>query len=192
MKIASLLVAIGLTLSSSADARDSEGIAFPEMITLGGQDLILNGTATRTFFGFRVYVAGLYVSKATKDASEIMDRNPDPKHLRIVMLRVISEKRFATTARNNIQKNLTLEEQATFSTELDTFFKPFEKGNDLKAGSEVRIDYAPGEGTILTVEGRKLAVIPGREFYHTLLRLWIGKPLQPSIKIGLLRGEQSL
>ena len=33
---------------------------------------------------------------------------------------------------------------------------------------------------------KELDVIPGDEFYHALLRLWIGEPLQKSIKEGLL------
>jgi len=74
---------------------------------------------------------------------------------------------------------------------LETFFQCFKNGVDISQGSEVTIDYLPGEGTIITSEGRQRAVIPGHDFYHALLRLWIGKPLQASMKTGLLGSKES-
>ncbi len=159
---------------------------FPEPIVLDGLTLVLNGTATRRVFGIGVYDAGLYLNYATNDGAGIMERNPGPKRLKIIMLRAVSEERFAAAVRDNLDRNLTPLEQAVFAEELTVFFKAFENEADLSRGTAITIDYLPSEGTVVMVDGKRQAVILGRDFYHALLRLWIGKPLQASIKTGLL------
>lgn len=155
-------------------------------MVLGHHELVLNGTATRGVFGIRIYAAGLYVSRATGDSEEILIRNHDPKRLKIVMLRVVPEDKFAAAVQESISRNFSESEKQRFAREFATFFQCFTGGTDLVKGSEVCLDYLPDVGTVVTVGGRTLAVISGRDFYHALLRLWIGKPLQSSMKIGLL------
>ncbi len=159
---------------------------FPEPIDLGGHGLVLNGTATRSVYGLRVYDAGLYVSHASGDGAHIMEHNHGPKRLKIIMLRSVPEAKFASAVRDNLDQNLTNMEQTVYADHLARFFKSFENGADLDRGSEITIDYLPSEGTVIMVDGKRQAVIPGRDFYHALLRLWIGNPLQSSIKSGLL------
>jgi hypothetical protein len=173
---------------SSAIGSAKEG--FPEPIDLGGHSLVLNGTATRSVFGIGVYDAGLYVSHVTTDEAGIMENNHAPKRLKIIMLRSVPEDKFASAVRDNLDRNLTAVEQEVFAEELAGFFKCFQNGADLNDGCEITIDYLPLEGTVVVINGEKQAVIPGREFYHTHLRLWIGKPLQSSIKTGLLGQEK--
>ena len=159
---------------------------FPEPIVLEGLSLVLNGTATRSVFGIRVYNTGLYVSHATDDAVGIMERDHGPKRLKIIMLRSVSEAKFTSAVRDNLDQNFTPMEQTVFAEDLAVFFKSFENGAELNQGAVIIIDYLPSEGTVVMVDGIRQAVIPGRDFYHVLLRLWIGKPLQSSIKNGLL------
>ena len=180
------LAAIAIFMSSTAIAVAMPQDRFPEPIVLDGLTLVLNGTATRSVFAVGVYDAGLYVSQATDDAVEIMERNQGPKRLKIIMLRSVSEAKFASAVRDNLDRNLTPPEQAVFAGALAVFFQAFAHGADLDKGSEITIDYLPSEGTIVMVDGKRQAVIPGRDFYHALLRLWIGNPLQSSIKTGLL------
>jgi|GEM_PF-974097 len=182
----SLVILMHFTPASLGAAKDE----YPESVALGGKGLILNGTATRSVFGIRVYDVGLYVSDATDDDAKIMRHNHDPKRLKIVMLRSVSDANFVSAVRDNLDKNLTASEQAAFAEELAVFFKTFGNGTDLKEGSEITIDYLPSEGMVISVDGEKQAVIPGRDFYHAILRLWIGSPLQSSIKSGLLSKGQ--
>lgn len=180
------LAALAFAFSSPAQGAITAGVDFPDHIVLGNGELALNGTAVRGFFGVQVYAAGLYLGRVSSDAEGIMLLDHEAKRLRIVMLRVVPEDKFAAAVQENIDRNFSAAEKQRFAGELDTFFKCFAGGADLVNGSEVHIDYLPGEGTVVTVAGRTLATIPGREFYHALLRLWIGKPLQSSIKAGLL------
>jgi hypothetical protein len=59
-------------------------------------------------------------------------------------------------------------------------------GKDLTRGSVVNIDYIPEQGMLILVDETVLEIIPGKEFHHAILRLWIGSPPQQSIKTGLL------
>ncbi len=182
---------VAICMISTVMALETPKEDFPEPIILENLELVLNGTATRSVFGIGIYNAGLYVDQATNDEVEIMERNHGPKRLKIVMLRSVPEAKFASAVHDNLDKNLTPLEQEIHAQALAVFFKAFENGADLVRGSEVVIDYLPSEGTVVMVDGERQAVIPGHEFYHALLRLWIGKPLQASIKTGLLNKTNS-
>ena len=187
-----VLAGLALAIFSAAQAAETSGIGFPDRVVFDHRELTLNGTATRAVFGIRVYAAALYVSRATGDAEEITNRNGDPKQLRIVMLRAVPEDKFASAVRDNVDRNFSEAEKLRFSREFDAFFQCFANGADLVKGSEVRIDFLPAEGTVVRVGGRNLAVIPGHDFYHALLRLWIGNPSQSSMKTGLLGSRRAL
>jgi hypothetical protein len=44
----------------------------------------------------------------------------------------------------------------------------------LRKGDTVHLDYIPGEGTELRVNGRLLTTIEHDEFYENLLKMWLG------------------
>lgn len=178
-------------MSPGAHATETPEIRFPPMMTVAERELVLNGTATRSFFGIRVYETGLYLNVPSNDEVEIMERNSGPKRLKIVMARSVPKASFASAVRDNLNRNFSAVEGVRFAAELEAFFRCFASGEDLKKGTEVLIDYWPEKGTVVTVSGETLAVIPGREFYHALLRLWIGKPLQASMKASLLGSATS-
>lgn len=163
--------------------------SFPPETVLHEQKLLLNGQATRTVWGFGVYEVGLYLAEPSRDAVHIMREDRGPKRVRILMLRHVSQSRFTNTVQESIEKNFSAGERAGFAAELEKFLGCFNSGADLNAGSVVTIDYEPGRGMIVGVDGNQMAEMPGHEFYHAILRLWIGTPLQPSIKEGLLSGS---
>ena len=70
--------------------------------------------------------------------------------------------------------------------ELAAFLACFGGGEALDNGSVIHIDFAPGSGTHVAVDGKMVDTIAGDDFYHALLRLWIGNPLQESMRLGLL------
>jgi hypothetical protein len=156
-----------------------------------GEELVLNGTATRGFFGLRIYEAALYLNAPSRDAAAIMEHNRRPKCLKLVMARAIPVGKFVGAVRENLDRNFSRQEQERFAGELEIFFACFEAGGTIGEGSEVLVGYEPGGGTILSLDGRRLAVIPGHDFYHALLRLWIGTPTQASMKSGLLGWKDS-
>jgi hypothetical protein len=59
---------------------------------------------------------------------------------------------------------------------------------DGKEGDAILLDFLPGAGTVVTVNGSaKSKPIPGEDFYRALLRIWLGdKPVDDELKKALL------
>lgn len=166
--------------------RDVAGILLPGQFEKQDATLSLNGTAIRSKWGFKVYVTALYLTEASTDHDHILCIDKGHKRLHITMLRGVGAKKFTSTILKNIDVNFSEDERELFSTEVDSFLNVFDGGGSLVHGTTIDIDYLPGLGTQVTVDGIDAEIIPGDDFYHALLRLWIGDPLQSSIKHGLL------
>jgi hypothetical protein len=53
----------------------------------------------------------------------------------------------------------------------------------------VLLDYLPGTGTRITVNGQEKIVIKGEDFFQALLRIWIGrKPVDGRLRDAMLGG----
>jgi len=163
--------------------------ALPEALTLAGRPLVLNGKATRTVWGFPVYEVGLFLERPNRDPQAIMQTDRGPKRVQMVMLRSVEKEKFVATVRENIEQNLSAAEKERFASELQAFLGHLQSGGDLDLGRVITIDYLPQRGTVLGLDGARVATIEGDDFYHLMLRLWIGRPLQASIKHGLLGGR---
>ena len=180
---------LGLTPVCSLAAREAQ--TTPPETTVGNRQLILNGKAVRTVWGFPVYEVGLFLGAPKRDADAIMNGDRGPKRVRMHMLRAVEKEKFVVTVRESIDRNLSAEEKQTYAAELADYIGHLEKGGDIEPGRIITIDYVPGQGTLLGLDGKEVGRIPGDEFYHLMLRLWIGRPLQASIKDGLLGAASS-
>ena len=165
-----------------AMAGEIHGIEFPEEAVVESCPLVLNGVATRTFWGIKVYVVGLFLCEPCQDEEQIMATDRLPKRIRIVMLRNVSKEKFVSTFQENLEKNLNSEERGKYEAEIAALFECFDGSSDLGKGTAVTIDFHPGMGTVVTAGENRFEAIPGDDFYHIMLRLWIGRPLQESIK----------
>ena len=159
---------------------------FPPTITVENNPLVLNGTAVRSVWGFKVYRVALYLAESSSDADHIMNRDRGPKRIYMIMLRPVANEKFTATVRENIDQNLDAAEKEKFRAELQAYLGHLEQGGDLTEGATITIDYLPQRGMVLSHNGREVGTIPGADFYHLMLRLWIGRPLQESMKAGLL------
>lgn len=179
------IVALLGAITPSVKAEHVKGILVPSIIASGSNKLHLNGTAIRAKWGFSVYVVALYMTKVNRGAEAIMlDR--DPKRIHITMLHSVSEKRFVSTIEKNIDVNFSAEEKVKYAKGLTDFMGCFHGGTSLNKYSTIDIDYLPGKGMMVAVDGNKFELIPGDDFYHAIMRLWIGDPPQLSLKTGLV------
>lgn len=169
-------------------AEHVKGILLPGIIAIDKNKLQLNGTAVRSKWGFNVYVVALYLSEKNYDAKAIM-ANRDPKRIHITMLHGVSKKRFVSTIEKNIDINFTKAEKEKFAQHLKDFMKCFHGGSSLVKYSTINIDFLPGKGMRVEVDGKLLNTIPNDDFYHAIMRLWIGQPPQESLKTGLVGSD---
>ena len=153
-------------------------------IEVSNNQLTLNGSAIRTVFGFEIYHVGLYLTNPNQSADAIF-RDRDRKRVEIKMLRDVSGKKFESTVRKNIKTNFSTKERENYAAELERFLDCF-VSRELSEGCVVKIDYVPSKGTQVFISDKQIDLIPGDDFHHALLRLWIGKPPQKSVKEGLL------
>lgn len=185
-----VLLAISLLAPPAARAEEAPPRELPPACEVAGSRVILNGSAVRTVWGFEVYRIGLFLTAANHDADAILQSDRNPKRVQIIMLRSVSSDQFTGTVQQSIDRNFTPEEKTAFEGQLSSFLGFFHGGADLRPGSEVILDFVPGRGMVAALDGRELGSIAGDDFYHAILRLWLAKPLQSSIRDGLLGGER--
>lgn len=186
MILRTLLVTALFATIPFAEADES---TMPAATSVDGRELVLNGKALRSVWGFKVYEVGLFIGERNEDADDIMGNDRAAKRVQMNMLRAVDKDKFVATVRENIDGNFSAEEKEKFASELEAFVSYLQNGGDIAPGQTITIDYHPGKGTVLGLDGRHVGTIPGDDFYHRILRLWIGKPLQDSIKTGLLGAE---
>ncbi|MCF6312711.1 MAG: chalcone isomerase family protein [Verrucomicrobiales bacterium] len=181
-----LIWAMTLMLTCNSVRADVvKDVLVPPRIPCQGTILTLNGTAIRSKWGFNVYVVALYLNEKMHSAETIMS-DREHKRIHITMLRGVSKKQFVSTIHKSIKINFSEDEQKLFATQLKAFMACFGGGSSLDRFSTINVDYVPNKGMLVEVNDGKAKLIPGEQFYHAILRLWIGQPLQASIKTGLV------
>jgi hypothetical protein len=70
----------GLLLGLLAYAGEMEGVTFPDKITVGTSNLVLNGMGIRTKMFFKIYIGALYLPAKESDPAKILAAD-EPKQL---------------------------------------------------------------------------------------------------------------
>lgn len=184
------IAAAAFLIGAPAFAAEVSGVKLDEVVRVANQDLKLNGAGIRYRAIFKVYVAALYVADKKKSVSEILAL-PGAKRVTIVMLRDVGNEELGRGFMNGIQQNSDRAETAKIIPQLQTFGEIFASIPELKKGDVLTTDWIPGTGTLVHLNGNKIAdAIPDVVFYNALLRIWLGnKPVDSGLKTSLLGGE---
>ncbi len=166
------------------------GVRYATTAQVAGSTLQLNGAGTRFKFVVRVYTAGLYLgTKAT--TPDAVYTAPGPKRIHVVMLRDIDGNELGKLFTRGMQDNAPKE---AFSKSIPGTLRMaeiFSTKKKLVAGETFSIDYAPGVGTTVLVNG-KVQGEPVREveFFNAMLSIWLGpNPADDGLKAALLGQE---
>ncbi len=163
------------------------GVRYDESVDARGTKLQLNGAGVRYKAVFKVYTAGLYLTKKASTPEEALAA-PGPKRLNIVMLRDIDSGELGKLFSRGMEDNM---DRAAFSKLVPGVLRMsqiFSDHKKLVAGDTFSIDWIPGTGTVITVKG----VAQGEpfkepEFFNALLRIWLGpNPADWKLKDALL------
>jgi hypothetical protein len=184
-----LLAALLLPLSAQAQQGvvDVSGVKYPPTAQLGGATLQLNGAGLRSRFFVKVYTAGLYIG--TKAATpEAVLAATGPRRMHVVMLREIDANELGKLFTRGMQDNAPKGEFSKFipgTLRLADIFSSYKR---LKAGDVFFVDYVPGVGTTVVVNGKDAGEpIKEPEFFNALMRIWLGnKPADEGLKGALL------
>jgi hypothetical protein len=186
-KVLAALAASLVFAGSAAAAVTVGGFPYDESSRAGSQDLKLNGAGVRYKLIFPVYSAGLYLNEKKKTPAEIY-ATPGAKRMRLVMQRTVNAEEFGQAFLAGIQQNSDKAERARLVEPLMKFGQLFATVPELKKGDTIAIDFIPGQGTVIQINGKQAAEpIAEPAFYTMLLKIWLGdKPADAKLKSALL------
>lgn len=181
------LMALALPLGASAQNIELSGVKYEAQTELGGQKLVLNGAGIRYKAIFKVYTAGLYL-KEKAGTPDAVYSTPGAKRLSIHMLREIDANELGKLFTKGMQENASPEDFSKSIPGVMRIAEVFAAKKKLTSGEGFNIDYIPGTGTQVVVNGKPQGEpIKEPEFFTTLMRIWLGKnPADNQLKDALL------
>jgi hypothetical protein len=187
LKSCLLAAAVLLTAPGAFAQATVSGIKYDENIDLRGAKLHLNGAGTRYKAIFKVYTAGLYLTRKAGTPEEALTA-PGAKRISITTLREIDSGELGKLFTRGVEDNM---EKGAFSKLIPGLVRMSQLFTDIKklnAGDTFTIDWVPGTGTIITVKGvQQGEPFKEPEFFNALLRIWLGPaPADWKLKDALL------
>lgn len=190
----SLVLGLGaLVLAAGAIAQPVtvSGVKYDDAMDLKGSKLQLNGAGIRYRGPFKVYTAGMYLSKKAGTPEEAFAAT-GAKRISITMLREIDSGELGKLFTRGVEDNM---EKAAFSKLIPGLMRMsqiFTDTKKLNPGDTFTIDWIPGTGTVISVRGvQQGEPFKEAEFYTALMRIWLGpSPADWKLKESLL-GKQA-
>jgi hypothetical protein len=163
------------------------GVRFEEGVDVKGAKLQLNGAGVRYKAIFKVYAAGLYLSRKSGTADEAVGA-PGGKRITLTMLRDLDAADLGKLFASGMEENSDKATFAALAPAVKRMSQIFADQKKLNSGDSFAVDWVPGTGTVVTVRGVPQGepfVEP--EFYGALLRIWLGPhPADAKLKEALL------
>jgi long-chain acyl-CoA synthetase len=186
------LASVSLLVSGACGAAEVAGVRLPDKVALakGLPELVLNGAGVRhRLVTVEVYVGALYLAQKKTKAEEVL-ADPGPKRVMMhVLAPVLTAKEFVASLNDAIAANHIPAEIALIEKRLRDLNRAMAAIGRLERGGVVFVDFLPGIGTRLTVNGEERITIPGEDFYRALLKVWIGeRPVDGRLRKALLGG----
>lgn len=179
-----LFLTLGLSLP--ALAAEVGGAKLDDKLSLGGQELLLNGAGIRTRLMFKVYVASLYLPQKSGDPVAVLTQAP--RRIQLNVLRHLTADQLVDALVEGLQANNTPEEAAAVKAQTDQLVATMKAFNEVREKDIVALDFVGGE-TKVSLNGEARGGIAGERFNKALLRVWLGdKPVQSDLKKALLGG----
>jgi hypothetical protein len=182
-------------LSSASFALDIENVKVADHIALGGgaSPLVLNGAGVRHKLAFlKIYVGALYLPAKRTSTEEVL-RDPGPKRVAMhVLADELTAKELTASLNNALAANHIPAELALIESRIQDLNRMMSSLGAIRKGGVVLIDYLPGVGTRVTINGEEKITIRGEDFYRALLRIWIGaRPVDGRLRDAMLGGNGS-
>ena len=164
-----------------------EGQTFADQTRLDERDLRLNGLGVRGIFFFKAYVAGLYLGEKTASSQNALQQ-AGPKRLQLRMLMEIGAPDIKKALIDGMRKNVGEAQWQALQERAGSFASTIDSIGVARPGDSINLDYVPGQGMTLAVNGVvKGAPVAGADFFTALLGIFVGdNPVDTRLKAGLL------
>ena len=171
-----------IALAPPVIGAEIEDVNFDDSIEVNGTRLSLRGTGLFRYLGFiKAYVGALYMLDGTPLEKVLSDT---PKRLEIEYFHPIKGEDFGSASNKVMAQNVDSEAFERLKPRLEKLNALY---RDVQPGDRYSLDYVPGKGTELSLNGNSLGVIEGADFASALYAMWLGeKPMNKSFKRQLL------
>jgi long-chain acyl-CoA synthetase len=186
-------IAVG---THAARAAEVEGVKLDDRIYIaqGVPQLVLNGAGVRRkLLVVKVYVTALYLSQK-KTTSDAVLSDPGPKRIAMHVLQdEITADQLVAALQDGLAANNQPPVLAPLEQRIRELAAMMHQVGRINQGGTVLLDYLPGIGTRVTINGVTRLTLPGEDFSRALLRIWLGdRPVDGRLKQALLGVEESL
>jgi long-chain acyl-CoA synthetase len=186
MKRSIAMAAFVVLLAGPALAAEVAGVKLDDKVSVGGQELVLNGAGVRTRAVFKVYVGSLYLPAKATTAQAALAKGP--RRIQMNLLRDLSGDQLVGALVDGLKDNTSEAEFASIKPQTDQLVTIMKGFGDVKEGQVVTLDFVDG-GTRIAHNGQAKGTVPGEAFNQALTRIWIGdKPVQGDLKKAMLGG----
>ena len=159
----------------------------------GGPQLVLNGAGVRYKMAIiKVYVGALYLTAKKTDAEEVI-RDSGPKRVAMhILIDELTAQDLTASLNHALAANHIPAELALIESRLRRLNRMMNSIGVIRKGGVIYLDYLPGVGTRVTVNGEEKITIKGEDFFQAMLRIWIGrKPVDGRLRDAMLGGDGS-
>lgn len=188
MAVLCLLLLGSAAMPSWAQSGEPAELAVhPKTMEVAGQSLQRNGAGIRYKAIFKVYSAALYLEKPAASLEEIGNLK-GPKRVTVSMLRSINAAELGKLFAHGMEDNMDKQQFSKLIPGVMRMSEVFSRHKELKTGDKFTLDWIPGKGMILSINGSpEPAEFTEPEFYHAMLGIWLGpKPADSKLKQALL------
>ncbi len=183
-------LALGLVFAGPALAVRYQGQDFADTIELGGKGLVLSGIGERAGYGFHGYSAALYMEKKAGTPEEVYAvTGPKRMELRITLpWKPIPAQEFIKAIDKGVGRNCSEAEKAALGDRVQRLNANLALVGSVKQGDRVLIDFVPGKGTTLVLNGKQYGdAVPGADLFTAFLKVFLGQRVSDErLKAGLL------
>jgi len=181
------LVTLVTALGAAAAPVELAGVKLDDHLDLQGTALVLNGAGIRYKTIIKVYTAGLYVQQKAGTPEELL-ASAGPKRMTITMLRDIDANELGKLFTRGVEDNSPRAAMSQLIPGLLRMSQIFSERKNLHGGDSFTIDWLPGRGTVISVNGLAQGEpIKEQAFFNALMRIWLGPtPADWKLKENLL------
>jgi long-chain acyl-CoA synthetase len=186
MMIRSATMFAMLAAAASAWALDVDGVKVDDKVSVGGQELVLNGAGIRKRAIFKVYVGSLYVPAKARTTDEVLAKGP--RRIQLNLLRNLSADQLIDALMDGLRQNLTAAQMQGITVQTGELAAIMKSFGEAKEGSVVTLDFVDG-ATKVGLDGTARGSVDGPAFNDALTRIWVGDhPVQADLKKAMLGG----
>jgi hypothetical protein len=180
------MVLAAFVFSVAALGAEVGGVKLDDKMSVGGQELVLNGAGIRTKVVFKVYVASLYVPQKTTNLQGALAKGP--RRIQLNPLRTLSADQLVDALVDGLNESNTSEQLAAIKAQTEQLVSTMKAFKEVKEKDVVTLDFVDG-ATRIGLNGDAKGTIAGEAFNQALTRIWLGdKPVQADLKKAMLGG----